>query len=316
MEWAEIAVHTTTQASDLVSEAMIQSGATGTMIVDKNDIPDPSLPHGYWELIDEKMIEAMPEDVLVQGWFALDFNLSDSLNTLALSLENLKTIALPFPLGSLAIVQKNVNEQDWANRWKDLTKPLKPGKIIVIKPTWEDYSPTPFEKVIEMDPGMAFGTGTHETTAMCITLLEKYITPSMTVADIGTGSGILAIASALLGASNVTAVDIDPSAVQVAKENIKMNGLERHIEVLQGDLLEVTNKKFDLCVANIIADVICFLAPHLHKNLTDNGLFICSGIIDKQAEQVITALSKNGYMLIEQTADGEWIALVWRKIPS
>ncbi len=313
MDWAEIAVHTTTQGSDLVSQLMIQAGASGTMIIDRNDIPDPSLPQGYWELIDEKMIETMPEDVLVQGWFPFDQNLAKSIHVLTLSLDQLKGLSHPFSLGTLSLVQKTVNEEDWTNKWKDLYRPFKPGQTIVIKPTWEEYTPKDGEKVIEMDPGMAFGTGTHETTAMCMALLEKYVTPFMKVADVGTGSGILAMGAALLGAGQVVAVDIDPLAVQVARENVSKNGLSNQIQVFEGDLLKATGEKFDLCVANIIADVICFLAPTLKNSLTGRGLFICSGIIDTKAPLVSQALSQNGYTLVEKREQGEWVAMAWRK---
>lgn len=311
MEWMELMVHTTSQGADIVSEILIQAGAQGTMIVDRNDIPDPSKPHGYWEIFDEAILTAMPEDVLVQAWFPLDAALADTLLSLQLSLKSLALSSLPFPLGSLVIEQKSVDEAAWVEKWKEYYKPFRPGNTLVIKPTWEPYTPKEGERVIEMDPGMAFGTGTHETTSMCLTLLEKYIKPNMTVVDIGTGSGILAIGAALLGANRVTAVDIDQDAVKVAKKNVADNGLSPTIEVFKGDLLEITQEKFDLCVANIISDVICFLAAPLKNNLKEKGLFICSGITKPRVGEVSEALLAQGYTLIEKSIQGEWAAMVW-----
>ncbi len=312
MDWMEVVVHTTSQGADLVSEILISRGSQGTMIIDKADIPPQNQPHGYWEIFDENILKQMPEDVLVQGWFSLTPSFQNIYLAIKQALLALKTNNSSIPLGTLSIHAHPLQNTNWEDKWKDFYKPFKPGKTLVIKATWEAYEPQEGEQIIEIDPGMAFGTGSHETTSMCISFLEKYVTPQMTVADIGTGSGILAISAGLLGAKEVLAVDIDPNAVKVAKENVVHHHLSQIINVAQGDLLSITNSSFDLCVANIIAEIIVLLASPLKKNLMENGLFICSGILKEKATTVKEALFKEGYSLLEENTQGEWTAMVWK----
>ncbi len=311
MEWLELSVHTTTEGADSVSEAMMALGCEGTMIQDRNDVPDPDKPNGIWELIDPGMIEKMPQDVVVTGWFKRDETLSDTLMGLKAWLESAKK--LPFNMGTLALLSTQVEDKDWSEVWKQYYKPFHISNTLVIKPTWESYTPEAGDKVIEMDPGMAFGTGTHESTAMCMTLLEDYMQPHMRVIDVGTGSGILAIGAALLGAQEVLAIDIDPAAVKVAKENIAHNHLDQIITAVEGNLLDKVSKTCDLCVANIIADVICFLSKPLREHIVPNGLFICSGIIKERESDVAKALNEAGYELLEIRRKGEWVAMIGRR---
>ena len=183
----------------------------------------------------------------------------------------------------------------------------------MVKPTWESYTPQEGDRIIEIDPGMAFGSGTHETTSMCLGFLEDYLTPGARVIDVGTGSGILAIGAALLGAGKVLAIDIDPTAVKVARENVAHNHLEEKIQCVQGDLLEQRAEQCDLCVANIIADVICGFAAPLQEHIVPGGLFVCSGIIREREQDVLDALQQAGYELVEERKKGEWVAMISRR---
>ena len=277
MNWIECIVHTTTLGSDWVSELLMESGATGTMIEDKADIPDPSKPHGIWEIIDPKLLEEMPEDVLVHAWFTPD----DSFPGLFRSLqERLAAMKDSQPLfGSLVADTRTVSEDSWAEVWKKYYKPFYAGEHLVVKPTWEPFDPKPGDRIIEIDPGMAFGSGTHETTGMCISLLEETIRGGEDIIDVGTGSGILAIAAALLGAGHVLAIDIDPDAVRVAGENVAHNQVENIVEVREGDLLKNTQETCQICVANIISDIIISFAAPLRNHIRPGGLFICSGVV-------------------------------------
>jgi ribosomal protein L11 methyltransferase len=303
MDWIEITVTTNTQGADIVSEALIRQGAKGTQIIDRADIPDPGQPSGYWELIDPCLIASMPEAVEVKAWFSSP----DDIAGLEPSLLALPAAA-GFDLGPLQVSSAGVRDEDWAECWKKYYKPFRAGKTLVIKPSWEPYSALPGDKVIELDPGMAFGTGTHETTAMCVELLEKHYRGGK-VLDVGTGSGILAIAAARLGASDVLAVDIDPMAVRVADENVRKNSLAEQVRVRQGDLALGIAETFDFALANILADVICMLACPLRGCLKPGAVFVCSGIISPREREVRSALTDAGYTVVDALYRGDWVAL-------
>ena len=182
----------------------------------------------------------------------------------------------------------------------------------MVKPTWEAYQPSPEDLIIELDPGMAFGTGTHETTNMCMQLLEKHLKSDMRVMDVGTGSGILAIAAARLGAREVLAIDIDPAAVKVARENIVLNHVEDRVRAVEGDLCKSEAMPCDLAVANIVADAIRMLAAPLTRHLAKGGLLICSGIIREREQDVLDAALAAGYVVADRLEKGEWVALALR----
>lgn len=304
MEYTEVTISTTTSGSEIISELLMRLGAAGTQILDRADLPDPGKPTANWELMDQSVIDAMPEDVQVKAWFD-EAALKRIISSLQEQLTLLKNQNNGF--GALTLSLQGVKEEDWAENWKQYYKPFRLGDHMVVKPTWEPWDQQPGDLMIEIDPGMAFGTGTHETTAMCVQLIEKYYHGG-TLLDVGTGSGILAIAAARLGAKGIVAVDIDPDAVRVAKENVAHNGLEDAILVKQGDLLQGLSQQFDFAVANILAPVICMLAKPLKNHLTRGGQFICSGIIAEAEEDVHAALLEADYIIDEIRHQGDWVA--------
>ena len=306
MDYTEVTVSTSTRGAEIVSEMLMRLGAAGTQILDRNDLPDPSKPTAMWELMDQSVIDAMPTDVQVKAWFTLD-QIPKVLSALKEELALIREDGM----GTLAVSTQGVKEEDWAENWKQYYKPFRIGEHMVVKPTWEPWDAQKGDLIIEIDPGMAFGTGTHETTAMCVQLIEKYYKGG-SLLDVGTGSGILAIAAARLGAKDILAVDIDPDAVRVARENVRHNGLSDAIEVVQGDLLRGLSRRFDFAVANILAPVICLLAAPLRDHLTPGGRFVCSGIINEAEQEVKDALLSAGYTIDEITRKGDWVAFSCR----
>ena len=308
MQWVEAVVHTTTIGSDIISEELMMLGAAGTEIIDRADVPDPRKPGVYWELFDPKMLDAMPEDVLVKGWFELNEQTPDVIGNVKQRLSELKNDEF-IDYGTLELDMQNVADEDWSENWKKYYKPFRIGSHLVVKPTWEPYEAQEDDLIIELDPGMAFGTGTHETTNMCMQLLEKHLQDGMRVMDVGTGSGILAIAAARLGAKDILAIDIDPAAVKVAIENVELNGVKDQVRVVVGDLCKSEAMPCDLAVANIVADAICMLAGPLTRHLEKDRLLICSGIIREREQDVMNAATEAGYTLFDRIEKGEWVAL-------
>lgn len=311
MNYTELIVHTTTAGSEWVSDCLMESGATGTMIEDKADIPDPGQPHGIWEIIDPALLDNMPEDVLVHAWFASDEHFQHIFENLKQLFESMKQSRNDY--GNLLMDIRSVSDENWNDVWKKYYKPFYAGKHLVIKPTWEDFTPAEGDRIIEIDPGMAFGSGTHETTAMCISLLEETIHGGESVIDVGTGSGILAIASALFGAGHVTAVDIDPDAVRVASENVLHNHVEHIVSVKEGDLLSRSDGTCDICVANIISDILISSADSFKAHICEGGLFICSGITRERSEEVRQAILSAGFEILRAEQKEEWTAFLCRR---
>lgn len=307
--WHEIVVHTTTEGSELVSEMLVELGANGTEVVDRNDVPDPNKPGVFWELYDPKMVKAMPEDVLVKGWFDEQANPEEIVHTLKMLPKNIPGMNF----GSMAVEVSQMENEDWGESWKDNYHPFRIGEHFIIKPTWSEYKAQPKDLIIELDPGMAFGTGTHETTNMCLQLLEKYLVKSMRVMDVGTGSGILAIGAALLGAGAVLGVDIDSDAVKVARENAEQNGVSDIVEMKVGDLCKDAAMPCELAIANIVADAVCMLLDPIKRHLEPNGLLICSGIMASREPDVAKEAEACGYERIDRMEMGEWVALAYRK---
>ncbi len=312
MDWMEAVVHTTTMGADLVSEVLMNAGAAGTAIEDRYDVASSQKKDGMWDMIDEHIYDHMSEDVLVKAYFSADANAKETLLLVGERLAGLARADLGFDAGSLKLESRRVHEQDWAENWKRYYKPFRVGERIVIKPSWETYDAQEGDLVLELDPGMAFGTGTHETTFMCMQQLERFVTPCCKVIDVGCGSGILSLAAAKLGAGDVLAIDLDESAVKVARENVHKNALDGVVRVEHGDLLEHREEKADVIVANIIADVICALCDPVKAHLLSGGVFICSGIIREREEDVQRALAAAGYRVCHRLEKGEWVCLAAR----
>ncbi|MBR1561344.1 MAG: 50S ribosomal protein L11 methyltransferase [Clostridia bacterium] len=314
MDWMEYTVLTTTEGSELISQVLMDAGSAGTMIEDKNDVALNQRPEGQWDIIDEAIAQRIGDDVKVTGYYEADEKLRDRLMFIRAELERLRGLDLGMDLGKLTILDHAVAEEDWTESWKKAFKPFRLGGHMVVKPSWEEYDAQPGDHIIEIDPGMAFGTGTHETTGMCVELVEKYVKPGDAVIDIGTGTGILAIAAAHMGAKQVLATDLDAVAVRVAKENVAVNGFAEVIEVRCGDLLEAVDADpADVVIANIIADVIIGLAAPVKPYVKDGGVFICSGIAVNRLEDVLAALADAGYAVLDTRVKGEWSAVACRK---
>lgn len=218
-------------------------------------------------------------------------------------------------LGRMDVEDQLVKDEDWKDNWKEFFKPAKITDRIVVKPTWEQYEKqSEDELIIEIDPGMAFGTGTHETTTLCIKLLEKYTDKDDAVLDVGCGSGILSIAAALLGIKNILGVDIDPVAVEVSKENVELNGFSDVVQIQYGDLTKGIDYKADVVVANLMADLVMMLSCDVAKHLKGKGIFISSGILIEKQEQVSESIKNNGFEIVEILEQGDWCAIAARLI--
>jgi ribosomal protein L11 methyltransferase len=244
----------------------------------------------------------------VTGYLPVDERLEDALLRLRSALDAAPELAPP---GSAEITIRFVAEEDWATAWKQYFKPQRIGRRIVVKPTWEEYTAQPGDLILQIDPGMAFGTGLHATTRLCLRALEDHVTPGAMVADVGTGSGILAVAAALLGAARVDAVDIDPLAVRIARENVGVNGVEPVVSVTEAAI--PPTGLFDVVVANILADVILAMAPALTAALKPGGILIASGIIDRRADDVRRGLDAAGLHVFATETEAEWVALLARR---
>jgi len=308
MKWIEVQVKTTTEAVETVTNILYEAGACGLVIEDPNDITHFETDDEKWDYIDPKLLESDFEGAIVKGYFEESEDLVDKIELIKDNIEMIPNYQLDKGLGE--VTTSEIEDQDWSETWRKYYKPKKIGEKVVIKPTWEEYEKQEEDIIIELDPGMAFGTGTHETTMMCIRQLEKYIHKFDTVFDIGTGTGVLAIASAKLGAVNTIAIDLDEDAVRVAKQNVVKNGVANTVQVKHGDLLEIIDGKANVIVANIIADIISMLAKDIKKFLENDGVFISSGIILDKIPDVKKSLEENGLIVVDEIQMGEWACIV------
>jgi ribosomal protein L11 methyltransferase len=305
--WIEVRVITKSEALEPVSGIFYGLDCKGVAIEDPNDILERAQGPLTWDFADINVLEHKGKVAVVKAYFSEEDNIDEILKYINEKMDELKEIGID--TGVAKVESEKMFEEDWANNWKKYYKPTKVGEKIIVKPIWEEYNPQGEELVIELDPGMAFGTGTHETTRMCIQSLEKYVKEDSTVFDVGCGSGILAIAAAKLGSKMAVGVDLDPVAVESAKENVGYNNLE-NIQILYGNLVEVIDGKADIVVANIIAEVICILTEDVKRVLSNNGYFITSGIIHDRVDMVTKKLEETGFEVVEINKDGEWNCIV------
>ena len=305
--WVEVRVITISEALEPISGIFYGLDCKGVAIEDPNDILGREQGPLTWDFADINVLEHKGKVAVVKAYFAEEDNIEEILGYVNEKLVELKEMGID--LGEAKVEHEKMYEEDWANNWKKYYKPTKVGEKIVVKPIWEEYEPKEGELVLELDPGMAFGTGEHETTRMCIQALEKFTKKDSVVFDVGCGSGILAIAAAKLGAKLSVGVDLDPVAVESSKENVKYNNLN-NIEILEGNLVEVIDGKADVVVANILAEIICILTDDVKRVLKDNGIFITSGIIHDRVDMVCEKLEATGFEVIEKNRDGEWNCIV------
>lgn len=308
MNWNEISVSTTTLAVEIISNIFIELGSKGVMIEDPSDFHLQGQDPLAWDYMEKEVFDFGHEDVRVIGYFSSEEDINEKISEIEKRLDYVKSLGLD--TGTLEIYKREVKQENWENEWKKYFNVQKVSDSIVIKPSWEEYTAKEGEKIIDIDPGMAFGTGTHETTRMCINAIEKYMNKGDSLIDIGCGSGILSIAAAHLGAEKVIAVDLDKLAVKVSKENVDLNGFSNTIDVRYGDLTDVIDEKVDVIVANIIADIIAKLSENIADFIKDGGYFISSGIINDKKDFVISKLKENNFDIIEENNDGEWNCIV------
>ena len=276
------------------------------MIEDYSDV-ERDLDGVYGDLIDEELLKKDKTKAAVSVFIPEIKSPVESVGFVRQHLADMNINA--------QVEQIGVSEEDWADSWKKYYKPIKTGKRIVIVPVWEDYQPEGDELTVLMDPGMAFGTGTHETTRLCASLLEKYEKPGDIMLDVGCGSGILAICAAKLGAEECFACDIDQNAVRIANENAKLNNTPC-VKAEVSDLLRQVKKReggYDICCANIVADVIIRMAPDIGEYISDNGSLIVSGIITERMNETVNALEKCGWKLVDSMTERGWFAGVLQK---
>lgn len=313
MDWMQLTVLTTTAGADMISQVLMDAGSSGTMIEDKNDVALNQRPEGQWDIIDEAIALRIGDDVKVTGYYEVDANTADRVRMIEGELRRIKAMKLGFDVGKMESYTQSFADEDWAETWKKAFKPFRLGSHMVVKPGWCEYDLQEGDRVIEIDPGLAFGTGTHATTGMCVELIERFVSPGSTAIDVGTGTGILAIAAAHMGARDVLAIDIDSVAVRVAEENAKNNGFEDVIRCKAGDLLDSVDEQADVVIANIIADVIIMMAAPVKNHIREGGCFICSGIASDRKLDVMYALSKANYKLLDLYERDGWCAIACKK---
>lgn len=310
-EWKEFSVTISSEASEPVSAIMSELGSAGVSVADRNDFL--TLPeYGFdtlWELDESKF----PKDgVIIKGYFNNHDDLEAVEKELNARISRLEEYGIT--TGDYTIEVADVVEEEWANAWKKHYHPVPVTRFMTIVPQWEEYTPQFIdERICYLDPGLAFGTGTHPTTQLCIQALETVIKKGDTVLDVGTGSGVLSIASALYGAGKIKAYDLDEVAVTSARSNIKLNNLEESIDVRANNLLQGVDEKADIIVANILADIILLFVEDAYDKLNDDGLFITSGIISEKKDQVVEELIKYNFEIVQINQMKDWVVIIAKK---
>lgn len=311
MKWSEISIHTTHEATEAVANILHEAGASGVVI---EDSADPSRIHEdqFGEIWALDKNDFPVDGVILKAYLPVNSFLIETVKDIEQSIIGLSKFGID--AGENAIQTNEVDEEDWATAWKKYYHPVKISGRFTIVPTWEEYEPVESDElIIELDPGMAFGTGTHPTTVMCLQALEKYVKSGDTVVDVGTGSGVLSIGAALLGASRVHALDLDQVAVVAAKENIELNHVEKIVEVKHGNLLDSIKEPAEIIIANILAEVIISFSQDAYSILPENGLFIVSGIIGQKRDLVKDDLISKGFEIIESVLMEDWVAIIAQK---
>lgn len=312
MKWLELQIKTTPEYEEIISEILYENGATGLVIEDPNDIVELSRNEKDWDFIEPNLIDLGFDGILIKAYYEI-------VNEIDVTIDNIRDEVVLKPLkegkepyGKIDTFE--VDDKNWANNWKNHFKTIIINNHIIIKPSWESYDKKKDDIVIELDPGMAFGTGSHETTLMCAEALDQFVDKNSIVYDVGCGSGILSIVAAKLGAKRVTAIDLDEMCVKVSIENIENNDVNDIVEVKQGNLLDVIEGKANIIVANIIAEILVDMINNsIDKYLEPKGTFIGSGIIVEKIDLVKDALIEHGFSIVNIKENNGWACIIATK---
>jgi len=315
MKYTELTIHTTSEGSEIIADIMWNYTDFGVTICDKNDIIalQTMKESTFWDYMDDDLEKASetdkPSDVLVKCYVENE-SAKEIISSILQDIQNAVELsggAIAF--GTLEDTKREVDGDDWIDVWKKHFRPIHLGKIVVV-PEWIEYQPADGEKTVLLDSNMAFGTGEHETTSMCVELMQEYIQSSSVCIDVGCGSGILGISAIKLGADKAYLTDIDPIAVESSIHNCKLNGVAEKTVVAHSNLLDDTDIQGDIMMANITGEVLKMLAPSIPKNLKKDGVLILSGIIESRLEMVKAAYESVGMQVVFERRKGEWFALV------
>ncbi|MDP4169575.1 MAG: 50S ribosomal protein L11 methyltransferase [Bacillota bacterium] len=312
MKWSEISIHTTNEAIEPISHILHEAGASGVVIEDPFELIKEREDQ-FGEIYQLNPHDYPEEGVIIKAYLSVNSFLGETVDAIKFSINNLIIHNIDIGLNEVTISE--VNEEEWATAWKKYYNPVKISERFTIVPTWEEYTPVNSDElIIELDPGMAFGTGTHPTTVMCIQALERTVKQGDNVIDVGTGSGVLSIAASMLGAETVRAYDLDDVAVTTAKLNIKLNKVNDVASVSQNNLLDgVKDNSADVVVANILAEVILRFTDDVSRVVSPNGYFIASGIIQQKKDQVKDALINVGFEIEETILMEDWVAIIAKR---
>lgn len=308
--WIEITIHTTNEASEIVESILLDYGSTGVAIEDPTTLEE-NLHDDFGTIVELSPTDFPDVGVIVKGYIN-ELNFDDE--TFERFKGELEQLGQNINIGEFFKIETTtIKDSDWENSWKDYFDILNIGEKFVIVPTWREYENEENKYVINIDPGMAFGTGGHETTSLCIKNLEKYVKPHDNIIDVGCGSGILSIAASYLTDGEIKAVDLDKLAVDVSRENFTLNNLENRITVEEASLLTKETKKYNVIVANILAHIIELMLDDAYKLLEDGGYYITSGIIKDKKDELLEKMLERGFKLVEETSDNEWYSFVVTK---
>jgi ribosomal protein L11 methyltransferase len=312
VKWSEISIHTTNEAIEPISNILHEAGASGVVIEDPFELAKEREDQ-FGEIYQLDPQDYPDEGVIIKAYIHVNSFLAETVDGIKEAINGLTLHNIDIGKNKVSIIE--VNEEDWATAWKKYYHPVKISERFTIVPTWEEYTPVNSDElIIELDPGMAFGTGTHPTTVMCIQALERTVQKGDRIIDVGTGSGVLSIAGALLGAEKISALDLDQVAVTTAKMNIELNQVQEIVEVSQNNLLEGIVEPVDGIVANILAEVIVRFTDDAAKIVKKDGYFIASGIIQPKKQEVKDALTKAGFEITETLLMEDWVALIAKKL--
>lgn len=305
MNWTEITVSVAGEHTDTAAAIANMTVPYGIYIEDYSDLEQNAWEIAHIDLIDEELIAKDRKNSIIHIYISECDNAAEALEFLK---ERLTAEKIPCEVGAVG-----VDDTDWNENWKKYFHTIEIGEKLAVVPSWEEYNNPDGRTVLNIDPGAAFGTGTHATTSLCLESLQNYVTNDTKMLDIGCGSGILAIASVLLGADSATGVDIDAQSVKTATENAEINGISDKVQFIVGDLADKVSGKYNIVCANIVADVIIRLLPDVGKFMEEDGILIVSGIIDIRKDDVLTAVAENGFTVAAEAYKDNWCAFVLKQ---